>query len=145
MFHRSFAVVALVAALFMGACGSNGDSEAENQPAATAPAYTEQAEVLVTEGCGKTIVVNKKEVPVGQTALRALETIADIETDDGGRFVTAIEGVEQDESKQLAWLFYVNGEMAEKGAAEIKLKAGDVEWWDLHDWEKTCPVPPSAR
>lgn len=143
MFHRSFAVVALVAALFVGACGSNGDSEAENQPAATAPA--EQAEVLVTEGCGKTIVVNKKEVPAGQTALRALETIADIETDDGGRFVTAIEGVEQDESKQLAWLFYVNGEMAEKGAAEIKLKAGDVEWWDLHDWEKTCPVPPSAR
>ena len=143
MFHRSFAVVALFAALFVGACGSNGDSGAQDQPAATAAA--EQAEVLVTEGCGKTIVVNKKEVPAGQTALRALETIADIETDDGGRFVTAIEGVEQDESKQLAWLFYVNGEMAEKGAAEIKLQAGDVEWWDLHDWEKNCPVPPSAR
>jgi hypothetical protein len=141
--HRSFAVVALLAALFLGACGSNGDSEAEDQPAATAPA--EQAEVLVTQGCGKTIVVNKKEVPAGQSALRALETIADIETDDGGRFVTAIEGVEQDESKQLAWLFYVNGEMAEKGAAEIKLKAGDVEWWDLHNWDKNCPVPPNAR
>jgi uncharacterized protein DUF4430 len=143
VFHRSFAVVALVAALFAGACGSNGDSGAENQPAATAPA--DQAEVLVTEGCGRTIVVNKKEVPAGQTALRALEMIADIETDDGGRFVTAIEGVEQDESKQLAWLFYVNGEMAEKGAAEIKLEAGDIEWWDLHNWEKNCPVPPSAR
>jgi hypothetical protein len=141
--HRSFVVVALAAALFVGACGSNGDSGAENQLEATAPA--EQAEVLVTEGCGRTIVVNKKEVPAGQTALRALEMIADIETDDGGRFVTAIEGVEQDESKQLAWLFYVNGEMAEKGAAEIKLKAGDVEWWDLHNWEKNCPVPPSAR
>ena len=143
MFHRSFAVVALVAALFVGACGSNGDSGAESQPAAATAA--QQAEVLVTEDCGRTVVVNKKEVPAGQTALRALETIADIETDDGGRFVTAIEGVEQDEGKQLAWLFYVNGEMAEKGAAEIKLKAGDVEWWDLHNWDKNCPVPPSAR
>ena len=143
MFHRSFAVVALVAALFVGACGSNGDSGTENQPPATAPA--EQAEVLVTEGCGRTVVVNKKEVPAGQTAMRALQTIADVETDDGGRFVTAIEGVEQDTGKQLAWLFYVNGEMAEKGAAEIKLQAGDVEWWDLHNWEKNCPVPPSAR
>jgi hypothetical protein len=143
VFHRSLAVVALVAALFMGACGSNGDSEAENQPAATAPA--EQAEVLVTQGCGKTIVVDKKEVPPGQTALQALDRVADIETDDGGKFVTAIEGVEQDTGKQLAWLFYVNGEMAEVGAAEIKLKAGDVEWWDLHNWEKNCPVPPDAR
>jgi hypothetical protein len=143
VFQRSLALVALLAALFVGACGGNGDSGAENPPAATAPA--EQAEVLVTQGCGKTVVVNKKEVPAGQTALRALQMVADIEVDDGGRFVTAIEGVEQDEGKQLAWLFYVNGEMAEKGAAEIELNAGDVEWWDLHDWEKNCPVPPSAR
>ena len=143
MLHRSFAVVALLAALFVGACGSNGDSGAENEPAASAP--TAQAEILVTEGCGRTVVVNKKKVPAGQTAMRALQTIADVETDDGGKFVTAIEGVEQDTGKQLAWLFYLNGEMAEKGAAEIKLEAGDVEWWDLHNWEKNCPVPPSAR
>jgi hypothetical protein len=141
--HRSFAVVALLAALFVGACGSNGDSGAENEPAATVPAA--QAEILVTESCGRTIVVNKKKVPAGQTAMRALQTIADVETDDGGKFVTAIEGVEQDTGKQLAWLFYLNGEMAEKGAAEIELEAGDVEWWDLHNWEKNCPVPPSAR
>lgn len=143
MLHRSLAVVALVAALFLGACGSNGDSGAQNQPGTTAS--QEQAEVLVTQGCGRTVVVNKKEVPADQTAMRALQMVADVETDDGGRFVTAIEGVEQNTDKQLAWLFYVNGEMAEKGAAEIKLKAGDVEWWDLHDWEKNCPVPPSAR
>jgi hypothetical protein len=143
VFHRSFAVVVLLAALFVGACGSNGDSGTENEPAATAPAA--QAEVLVTEGCGRTVVVNKKKVPAGQTAMRALQTVADIETDDGGKFVTAIEGVEQDTGKQLAWLFYLNGEMAEKGAAEIELEAGDVEWWDLHNWEKNCPVPPSAR
>jgi hypothetical protein len=136
-------VVALAAALFLGACGSNGDSGAENQPGTTIP--EKQAEVLVTQGCGRTVVVNKKEVPAGQTAMRALQSIADVETDDGGRFVTAIEGVQQDTDKQLAWLFYVNGEAAEKGAAEIELKEGDVEWWDLHDWEKNCPVPPSAR
>jgi hypothetical protein len=89
--------------------------------------------------------VGKKKVPADQTAMRALQAVADVETDDGGKFVTAIEGVEQDTGKQLAWLFYVNGQAAEKGAAEIKLNAGDVEWWDLHNWEKNCPVPPSAR
>ena len=63
----------------------------------------------------------------------------------GGKLVTAIEGVAQDEKKKLAWLFYIDGKMAEKGAAEIRLEPGDVEWWDLHNWEKQCPVPAAAR
>ncbi len=140
MFHRSFpAFVLVLCALALPACGgSEGDM-------AGAPAASEQAAVLVTRDCGDEVVVAKTDVPAGGTAMQALDRVADIETDDGGKFVTAIEGVEQDTGKQLAWLFYVNGEMAEVGAAETKLKAGDVEWWDLHNWDKNCPVPPSAR
>jgi hypothetical protein len=141
--HRSFAVVAVLLALFAAACGGGdeGGQAAETQ----APPAESQAAVLVTQDCGETVVVEKTEVPAGQTALQALDRVADIETDDGGKFVTAIEGIEQDESKQLAWLFYVNGKMAEVGAAEVRLRAGDVEWWDLHDWDETCPVPAAAR
>jgi hypothetical protein len=88
----------------------------------------------------------KSEVDAGQTAMRALDRVAEIETDSGGKFVTAIEGVEQDEGKKLAWLYYVNGKAADKGASEIKLKSGDVEWWDLHNWEKECAsVPADAK
>jgi hypothetical protein len=140
--HRSVSVAAVAAALVLGACGGNDDSAADGQATTRAD---EQAEVLVTQDCGKTIVLDTKEVPPGRTALQALDQVADIETDDAGKFVTAIEGVEQDTDKQLAWLFYVNGEMAEVGAAEVKLKAGDVEWWDLHNWDKNCRVPPQAR
>jgi hypothetical protein len=141
--HRSFAVVAVLLALFAAACGGGdeGGQAAETQ----APPAESQAAVLVTQDCGETVVVEKTEVPAGQTALQALDRVADIETDDGGKFVTAIEGIEQDESKQLAWLFYVNGKMAQVGAAEVRLRAGDVEWWDLHDWDETCPVPAAAR
>jgi hypothetical protein len=40
----------------------------------------------------------------------------------------------------------VNGKPADKGAAEVKLSAGDVEWWDLHNWEKECAsVPADAQ
>jgi hypothetical protein len=40
----------------------------------------------------------------------------------------------------------VNGKPAQKGAAEVKLGAGDVEWWDLHNWEKECAsVPADAQ
>ena len=92
------------------------------------------------------MVTEKTPVDAGQNAMRALDRVADIETDSGGKFVTAIEGVEQDEGKKLAWLYYVNGKSATKGAAEVELKTGDVEWWDLHNWEKECAsVPPDAQ
>jgi hypothetical protein len=99
---------------------------------------------LVTSGCGKTVVVKKTSVEVGQTAMRALDQVADIETDSGGKFVTGINGVEQDTGKKLAWLYYINGVEAQKGATEITLKAGDVEWWDLHNYEHECATVPTG-
>jgi hypothetical protein len=92
------------------------------------------------------VLAAKTPVDAGQTAMRALDRVADVETDSGGKFVTAIEGVEQNTGKKLAWLYYVNGKPADKGAAEVKLAAGDVEWWDLHNWEKECAsVPADAQ
>jgi hypothetical protein len=139
VFCRSLAVVLLaVLALALGACGG----EAESTPSASVAAA--EATVLVTTDCGDEVVL-EDTVSAGQSAMRALKRVADVETDDGGKFVTAIEGIEQDEGKQLAWLFYLDGAMAEKGATEIELQAGAVEWWDLHDWTEECQVPPEAR
>ena len=105
-----------------------------------------QAAVFVTTDCGAKVVLAKESVPADETAMRSLDRVADIDTDSGGKFVTAIEGVEQNTGKKLAWLYYVNGKPANKGAAEVKLAAGDVEWWDLHNWEKECAsVPADAQ
>jgi hypothetical protein len=141
--RRSIAAVLFVCAL--AACGgSSSSSEARQAGATTQPAPG--AAVLVTTDCGATVVTDKTPVDAGQNAMRALDRVADIETDSGGKFVTAIEGVEQDEGKKLAWLYYVNGKPAQKGAAEIELQTGDVEWWDLHNWEKECAsVPADAQ
>jgi hypothetical protein len=143
--HRSISALAAllaVLALTLAGCGGNGEGE-DRAPATEAQA--EQAAVLVTRDCGKQEVVAKTNVPAGQTAMQALERTADVEKASGGKFVTAIEGISQDEKKKLAWLFYVDGKMAEKGATEIRLEPGNVEWWDLHNWEKQCPVPREAR
>jgi hypothetical protein len=141
--HRSISVVAAaLAALALAGCGGGGESE-ERAPATEAA--PEQAAVLVTRDCGKEEVVARTDVPAGQTAMQALERVAEVEKASGGKFVTAIEDISQDEKKRLAWLFYVDGRMAEKGATEIRLEPGDVEWWDLHDWERQCRVPAAAR
>jgi hypothetical protein len=136
--RRSF-VVALFALLIAG-CGGK-----EAQPGGVS-VTSSGAAVLVTQDCGKQVVVDLKEVDAGQTAMRALDRVADIETGSGGKFVTGINGVEQDTDKKLAWLYYVNGKAAQKGATEIKLASGDVEWWDLHNYEHECAsVPAEAK
>jgi len=141
--RRSLAALLFVCAL--AACGSNENSAQATQAGTTTRAAAAAA-VLVTTDCGGTVVTAKTPVDAGQTAMRALDRVADIETDQGGKFVTAIEGVEQNEGKKLAWLYYVNGKAADKGAAEVELKSGDVEWWDLHNWEKECAsVPADAQ
>ena len=143
MFRRSLAAVLFVCAL--AACGGNSSSAPATEAGATTQAEP-GAVVFITTDCGATVVTAKTPVDAGQNAMRALDRVADIETDSGGKFVTAIEGVEQDEGKNLFWLYYVNGEPADKGAAEVKLAAGDVEWWDLHNYEHECAaVPAEAR
>jgi hypothetical protein len=151
--HRPLAaVLALVLALVLAACGGDGGGEPSGQAAPAASTQAAETEpvadstaVLITTGCGKTVVLGKTEVDPGLTAMQALDSVADVDADQGGKFVTGIEGVDQNEGKELYWLFYVNGVAAKKGAAEITLEEGDVEWWDLHDWKKNCEIPADAE
>jgi len=139
--RRSFA--ALLFACALAACGGNSSSAPATQAGTTTQAEAGAA-VLITTDCGATVVTAKTPVDAGETAMRSLDRVADVESDSG--LVTAIEGVEQDADKNLFWLYYVNGKLADKGAAEVKLAAGDVEWWDLHNWKKECAsVPPDAQ
>ncbi|MGO4939325.1 DUF4430 domain-containing protein [Fundicoccus sp. Sow4_D5] len=55
-------------------------------------------------------------------------------TEDGG-FISAINGVEQDEDAGKWWMFDVNGAMGETGAAETELQAGDLIEWKLEAFE----------
>jgi Domain of unknown function (DUF4430) len=139
--RRSFVMVLLIVPALAGCGGSSGTSVS----APTAGAIN-QAAVFVTRDCGKQVVVARTQATPGQTAMRALDTVADIDTDSGGKFVTAVQGVKQDTGKKLAWLYYINGKAAQKGATEVKLAPGDVEWWDLHDYQHECAsVPAQAQ
>ena len=136
-------VAALLFACALAACGGNSSSAPATQAGSTTQAEPGAA-VLITTDCGATVVTPKTPVDAGETAMRSLDRVADIESDSG--LVTAIEGVEQDADKNVFWLYYVNGKLAQKGAAEVKLEGGDVEWWDLHNWKKECAsVPPDAQ
>ena len=73
-------------------------------------------------------------VPAGLTAMQALERRMKVSTRYGGRFVQSIDGLSGSASAQRDWLYFVNGIEADRGAAEVHLRPGDVEWWDYRSW-----------
>ncbi len=73
-------------------------------------------------------------VPAGLTAMQTLARKVHVTTRYGGRFVQSIGGVSGSASAQRDWLYFVNGVEADRGAAEVRLRPGDVEWWDYRSW-----------
>lgn len=112
-------LIALLLALVVAGCGgSHADGEVT---------------LWVTRDRGAEVLV-EATVPAGLTAMQALRREADVDTSYGGRFVDAIEGVAGDAGTRRDWFFYVNGVEADRGAAEYRLRNGDVLWWDYRSW-----------
>jgi Domain of unknown function (DUF4430) len=114
---RRIALVAALAAALAG-CGSTTGS-------------TGRATVWVTRDRGAQLL-RAAGVPAGVSAMQALERVAKVKTRFGGRYVREVDGV--GESGRRAWFYYVNGYLADRSAADYRLRAGDVEWWDYRSW-----------
>lgn len=122
---------------------------------APATALAASAAALLLAGCGggsgrgdATLWVTRDRgahvllvahVPAGLTALQGLDREADVDTSYGGRFVDAIEGIASRPGHD--WFYYVNGIAPGRGAAEYRLHAGDVEWWDYTRWKRPNEFP----
>jgi hypothetical protein len=120
---RRAALLALVAA-FVAGCGSTHD--------------TGRATVWVTRDRGA-VMLRVAKVPAGLSAMQGLERVAKVETRYGGRYVHSVDGV--GEHGRRAWFYYVNGYLADRGAADYRLRAGDVEWWDFRQWRDPAQDP----
>lgn len=120
--RRALACALLALVLLAGCGGAAGGEEGT-------------AELWITREGGKTLLVDV-EVPAGQTVMRALASQADVETQYGGRFVQAIDGLAGDVEEQRAWFWFLNGYEGDRSAAEVTLRDGDVAWFDYRRWEE---------
>ena len=84
-------------------------------------------------------VLHVAKVPAGLTAMQGLQRVAKTGTSYGGRYVRSVDGL--DEQGHRAWFYYVNGYLADRGAADYRLHAGDVEWWDFRAWRNPAQDP----
>jgi hypothetical protein len=80
-------------------------------------------------------------VPAGLTAMQALDREVKLETRYGGKYVQAIDGIEGSLAGERDWFYFVNGYEGDRSAAEYRLHAGDVEWWDYRSWQHRFRAP----
>ena len=100
-----------------------------------------KASLWVTRDRGSEVLL-LRTVAAGQTAMQALDSVAEIDTRYGGRFVQAIDGLEGDGSAGTSdWFFFVNGIESGTGAAEYELSPGDRVQWDHRSWGAAMRVP----
>jgi hypothetical protein len=97
-----------------------------------------QATLWVTRDRGA-VVMHTAQVPAGESAAQALERVAKVQTRYGGRYVRAVDGV--GEHGRTSWFYYVNGYLADRSAADYRLRPGDVEWWDYRSWKNPAQDP----
>jgi hypothetical protein len=119
----------LLLAALLAACGGGVEAGGDGT-----------ARLWVTRDRGDTVVFTGT-VPAGLTVLEAVDRHLDVDTRYGGRFVDAIDGIEGSLEEQRDWFFFVNGYEADVGAAEYRLHAGDVAWWDFRSWADELRQP----
>jgi hypothetical protein len=103
------------------------------------------ASMIVTRDFGSELLGSARvsSLPGEETQMRFLERRFRVRTRYGGRYVDAINGLAegQQRGRPAAWLYYVNGISAPKGAAETRVHAGDRIWWDHHEYSATRDTP----
>ncbi len=101
--------------------------------------------LTVTDGFGSRTLLERASPKVRgkDTVMRLLQRNAKVETRYGGGFVQSIEGLagERPAGRPVDWFYFVNGVLAEKGAAATDVRPGDRVWWDRHDWGVTNTIP----
>jgi hypothetical protein len=107
--------------LVLAGCGGDGGS----------------ATLWVTRDRGRHVLL-VAHVPSGLTAMQALDRKAKLETAYGGRFVSAIDGVSSAPGRD--WFYFVDGIPPSRSAVEVRLKDGDVLWWDYRAWRQPNEV-----
>jgi hypothetical protein len=127
------AALAIVLVLGVGGCGfGEGDEQSGG------------AEVRVTTDFGhRELGAEQLEtVREDETVMRLLQSEYDVDTRFGGKFVEEIEGVAGSGAGGTRdWFYFVNGVLADRGAADWEVEPGDVIQWDNRDWTATQRIP----
>jgi Domain of unknown function (DUF4430) len=99
------------------------------------------ATLWVTRDFGANVVY-AGQVGAGSDGIRTVEGKLKVTTRYGGRYLQSVDGISGSLAGQKDWFYFVNGVEGARSAAEVKLRPGDVLWWDYRHWTgATMHVP----
>jgi len=129
----ALAALALAAALASGGCGLGPGEERRGH-----------VELRVTREFGHRLLhaTTRDRVRPGDTVMRLVQSGARVETAYGGGFVQSIDGLEgRGGGGRHDWFYFVNGLEGDVGAADRRVRPGDVVQWDYRRWSGAMSVP----
>lgn len=119
----------LIAVALLFGCANNNEAENEAEEAIDA-----SISITISEDEGEEIISEDDwDIEEGDVLMDVLKDHYDIEEDEG--FIESIEGVSPEKDEEKAWMYFVNDEMAEVGAAEYEVEADDDIVFDLQSYE----------
>jgi hypothetical protein len=121
------AALAAVLTVALAGCGSSSSTS-----------HAGGATLWVTRDRGAHVLY-ATSVPAGESVLQALDRVAKVKTRFGGRYVRGVDGVEEHGNR--SWFYYVNGYLADRSAADYRLRQGDLAWWDYRSWRNPAQDP----
>jgi hypothetical protein len=131
--RTALAVAVAVLAVVAAGCGAGAGS---------AP---DEVKLTVTEDFGGRTLLDRTgpEVRGDDTVMRLLQRNAKVQTRFGGGFVHSINGARggREDGRPVDWFYFVNGVLADEGAAAVNVHEGDRIWWDRHDWGAASRIP----
>lgn len=121
----------------LGACRTVADINQTNSTDASQIESVEEniltVSIEINPGNHQEKISHEIEVVENSYLLDVLKEHYTIEEKDG--FIEAIEGFNQNPSENIYWVYTVNGEFAEVGAADYQLTDGDQVIWTLAQYD----------
>lgn len=125
----------------LAGCNQEETSPSNTESKQSEPQTNEEVEETVSitisiDNGNEELAQEEVTIEEGALLLDVLKENFDVEVTEEG-YITSIEGVTQDEGDHEGkwWMYEVNGEFAEVGAAEFELNAEDKVVFDLHGME----------
>jgi hypothetical protein len=152
--RRALAVVALLALAVLPAGCSGTSSEADVADVTTTagrPPTATEVRLVITRDYGASLLKDVLVAPGGGTdVMRVLAENAEVSSGYGGGFVAGIDGLEStyggvSSADAADWFYWVDGALADIGAADFALDGGETVWWDYHRWAGAMFAPTAVH
>lgn len=125
--------------MLVAACSNTNNSD-ESAIDSSSEDSSPSIVLIISKDFGREVILNETvSFEKYWTVLDALDSTVEIDTDQGGGFISAINGLESyskgGSANRMDWFYYVNGICADVGALDYDLNDGDIVWWDYHQWK----------